>query len=85
VIEFDNLQNQNNPMISTTQESALSQSDVVAISMARGDHVQPLENCGMNCDASKVQIDSECQASTIMNMLNLDALANDNDTHMTIV
>jgi hypothetical protein len=39
----------------------------------------------MNCDASKVQIDSECQQATLINALNLDALANDNDTHMTIV
>jgi hypothetical protein len=85
VIEFDNVhaQNQNNQIIAT-QESALSQSDVVAISMAHGDHVQPLENCGMNCDASKVQIDSECQQATIINTLNLGALVNDNDTHMTI-
>lgn len=86
VIGFDNVQNQNNP-VATTQESALSQSssDAMAISMAHGDHVQPLENHGMNRDASKVRIDSECPQATIVNTLNLDALANDSDTQMTIV
>jgi MFS family permease len=81
VLEFDNAHNNH---AVATQESALSQSDILAISMAHGDHVQPLKNCGMNCDASKVRIDSECQHATTINTLNLDTVTNDNDTHITI-
>lgn len=67
------------------QESALSQSDTLAVSIAHGDHAHAVENCGMNCDASKVQIVSKCEIYNPSTIFNPEAIESENDTHITIV
>lgn len=69
------------------QESALSQSDAQTVSVAHGDHVQAVQNCGMNCDASKVRIDSVPMACNVQapNTSHLETIEYDNDTRITTV
>jgi len=59
-----------------TQESTLSQSDILAVSVAHGDHIQSLQNCGMICVVPNRAVDSECETLKVTNTWNPDTAEN---------
>eukprot|EP00804_Cyclotella_cryptica_P029823 CCRYP_010768-RA/>CCRYP_010768-RA protein AED:0.05 eAED:0.05 QI:188/1/1/1/1/1/3/47/597 len=59
-----------------TQESTLSQSDIIPVSVARGDHIQYLENCGMVCEVLNHSVNSECETLKVTNTWNPDTAEN---------
>jgi hypothetical protein len=74
---LETLYDRNNYVI--THESSLSQSEVDPVSLARGDHIQPLENCGMNRDAYMVPVPIAPEYDLCQ------PVSRDNDTHISIL
>jgi MFS family permease len=54
-------------------ESALSQSDTLPVSVARGDRIEKLENCGMDC--TMPFDDSDCETLKVLNAWNPEVLS----------
>lgn len=61
--------------------STLSQ-ESDGLPVAHVDHLQSLQNCGMNCDASKVQIDTKYEKPTLAGDLNLEIVETKSDTNV---
>jgi hypothetical protein len=62
---LETLERRNNNVIE--QESALSQSDVLLVSVARGEHIQSLQNCGADCEANVRASDLTTKATNVLN------------------
>ena len=66
---------------SMSHESSLSQ-ESDRLPVAHVDHLQSLENCGMNCDASKVQIDTKYETPKLAGNLSPELVDTKSDTRV---